>query len=249
MPSLKIIEIPKNLVSLFNNKNQEISFHSKYKQTVNFKVNNKIIAFQDKKLPLTPYSIKLAKFNSNIDVKDVQALLNSNKEFKCTDLKFEKSVKTRKIFLSKNLNFFLKSRATKSQILSAIFIQKTKNPFSAIIIKPENNLHKFVGLGNGLTPAGDDFIIGYILGNYLLNKITLKFKKRLKRIINTENATNDISRQFLDAAIDGNFNEFIIELVSKIKDNKSILTSLSKISRIGASSGLDLLSGLYLSIK
>jgi hypothetical protein len=249
MPSLKIIEIPKNLVSLFNKKENDISFHSKYKQTVNFKVNKKIIAFQDKNLPLTPYSVKLKNFDPNIEVKDVQQLLNLNKKFKFIDLKIEKSVKIRKIFLSKNLNYFLKSRASKSQILSAIFIQKTKNPFSAIIVNPKNNLDKFVGLGNGLTPAGDDFIIGYILGNYLLNKTTLKFKKKLRKIISKENATNDISRQFLDAAIDGYFNEFIIELVNKIKDNKSILALLSKISRIGASSGLDLLSGLYLSIK
>jgi hypothetical protein len=79
--------------------------------------------------------------------------------------------------------------------------------------------------------------------------VTPGFKEKLRKTVNVKNATNDISRQFLNAAIDGYFNEFIIELVNSVKDNKPIISSLSKISEIGASSGLDLLAGLYLCLK
>jgi hypothetical protein len=248
MLNLKITEIPNNLKTILGKKDLQISFHSKYKNTVNFNVNKKIIAFQDVKLPLTPYSIKTKNFNSNIDVEYVLELLNSKKGFKLVDLKINKSIQMSKVLLRKNLKSFLETRSNKSEILSAIFNHNI-NPFSEIIINPVNKLHKFIGLGNGLTPAGDDFIIGFILGNYLLKENKVDFKVKLRKLVNAKNATNDISSQFLNAAIDGYFNERIIELVSSIKDNKPILNSLKKISRIGASSGLDLLSGLYLSVK
>jgi hypothetical protein len=251
MHNLKIIEIPYNLKRILNKSDLEISFHSKYKKTINFNIDSKIIAFQDSDLPLTPYSIKTNNFNSNVDVQYIQDLLklSLNKEHKLVDLKIDKKISIDKVILRKNLNSFLLSKVNRSEILSAIFSKSINNHFSGIIIDPETNFNKFVGLGNGLTPAGDDFIIGFILGKYLLKKVTPEFKEKLRRTVNVKNATNDISRQFLNAAIDGYFNEFIIELVNSVKDNKPIISLLSKISEIGASSGLDLLAGLYLSLK
>lgn len=251
MHNIKIIEIPTNLVGIFNKKDVDISFHSKFKKTINFNVNNKIIAFQDKDLPLTPYSVKTKNFTLDIGVEHVRELLRIDlkKDNSLIDLKIDGSILINKVSLSKNIKKFLVSNTSKSEILSAIFTDDTNNPFWGIVTDPETNLYKYIGLGNGLTPAGDDFIIGFILGKYLLKKVTPKFKNKLRTIVNAKDATNDISRQFLNAAIDGYFNEFIIELVNSIKDSKSILSSLSKISGIGASSGLDLLSGLYLSIR
>jgi len=250
MLNTKIIEIPKNLEAILKKGNLEISFHSKYKNTVNFLVNKKIIAIQDKKLPLTPYSIKTSNFDSNISNEQVRALLkiNSSSELKFIDLKINKQTLLGNNSLRSNLELFLKKNKNRSEILSAVFDPKPDNPFANIVQHPEKNIYKFVGLGNGLTPAGDDFIIGFLLGRYLTKKVTKTFKSKISRIVNQDGATNDISRQFLNAAIDGYFNEYVIELTNNIKDRSSISESLNKISRIGASSGLDLLSGLYLSI-
>lgn len=247
---MEILAIPNNLKNIINIDNLEISFHSRYKKTVNFKVNNLIIAFQEQDLPLTPYSIKTNRSLTNLDSHEVSKLitkhLNNNSIYK--NLKIKKVDYFNKQDFVNKLEKFLKSKMLNSQILLAIF-KKEINPFTDLILDPTNKLTKFIGLGSGLTPAGDDFIIGYLLGLHLTESISEDINQKLIKAINIKDATNDISRQFLLAALDGHYNEFIVELVSQLNNSKPTCESLIKISSIGSSSGLDLLAGLYLAIR
>ena len=163
-------------------------------------------------------------------------------------MKIKKVEQFNREYFVNNLQNFLKSKILKSQIVFAIFRNEI-NPFSDLILDPPNNLTKFIGLGSGLTPAGDDFIIGYLLGLHLTESISEDIKQKLIKAINIKDATNDISRQFLLAALDGYYNEFIVELVAQLNNGKPTSESLIKISSIGSSSGLDLLAGLYLTIR
>ena len=72
---MEILAIPSNLKNIIAADNLEISFHSLYKKTINFKVNSLIIAFQEQDLPLTPYSIKTNRLLTNLDSHEVGKLL------------------------------------------------------------------------------------------------------------------------------------------------------------------------------
>lgn len=103
------------------------------------------------------------------------------------------------------------------------------------------NLRQFVGLGVGLTPSGDDFIVGLIsiLSRYdysgrWLNEIKNKFKSN-----NIEKKTTRVSAYMINYALEGYFNAALIELVCGKSDE-----SLDKVKSIGSTSGTDMLTGV-----
>jgi hypothetical protein len=247
---MELIAIPENLIAFLEQSNLKIKVHSRFKNTLNLKVNHLIIALQEPHLPLTPYSISVSKLEMN------------EAEFKRAidkDLNIKHKIKNLKIldnivFDAKNLKAKLRQvlsrNLNRSQLASAIFKPSLDNYFSNLVkLDISKNLNQFVGLGDGLTPAGDDFIIGYILGASLLNKNADDLKFKLSQDLKVAGATNDISRQYIEAGIDGIFNEYVINLVKVLHTGKDVLLSLQKIADIGASSGLDLLAGLYLSLN
>ena len=91
------------------------------------------------------------------------------------------------------------------------------------------------GRGKGLTPAGDDILLGYALIEYL-------HKKSIKLIYG--NYTTDISKQYFDAFNRGYVNEYMFDLFSK-----DVEEAVLNITKIGHTSGYDLLFGIFLGIK
>ena len=123
-----------------------------------------------------------------------------------------------------------------------------------------NDLHAFtsaalrvIGLGNGLTPSGDDFIGGIFFA--LAHSPRQAWIKRLPaakmQIHNTAKvSTNVISAALLDDMMAGCsycvLHEVLIALDSQ--DIKKINMSYKKLLTIGASSGADILAGLLLAL-
>ena len=122
------------------------------------------------------------------------------------------------------------------------------------------NLKSLVGLGWGLTPGGDDFILGllglsfYITGYYSTlyphekNSTTYHFVKRniTSHLPGYLNRTNFISRSYLNYALEGRFvGSFTIFLKALFQENKEKLKeSLDEITAFGACSGMDILAGV-----
>ena len=120
---MEILAIPSNLKNIIAADNLEISFHSLYKKTINFKVNSLIIAFQEQDLPLTPYSIKTNRLLTNLDSHEVGKLLTQqlNNKSVYKNLKIKKVEQFNRDYFINNLQNFLKSKILKSQIVFAIF--------------------------------------------------------------------------------------------------------------------------------
>ncbi|WP_168771128.1 DUF2877 domain-containing protein [Palleronia sediminis] len=119
---------------------------------------------------------------------------------------------------------------------------------------PDNTdaLSALVGMGQGLTPAGDDFLVGYLcLGRVFaamgdrprveLNRLAGSLRRRLCR-------TGDISEHHLRLALDGHFNSALCDLRSAMfqpaANYGSIRLAASDLAAIGASSGRDTLAGV-----
>lgn len=99
-----------------------------------------------------------------------------------------------------------------------------------------------IGLGPGLTPSGDDFLCGIFAGLLLAQLENHPFAAALHRevLLHMQN-TNDISQAFLSCALSGQFSE-PVKCLPQAKTSGQILEAFR---RIGHSSGMDTLAGIY----
>jgi hypothetical protein len=110
--------------------------------------------------------------------------------------------------------------------------------------------YKLVGLGPGLTPSGDDFLLGMMSSIYggfnLCPFIKTQLKQALKLLAISENQiTSEISRGLLYEASAGKVPEYLYNLTyslfySDIDDTSSCAKQLAN---IGATSGQDMIVG------
>jgi hypothetical protein len=109
-------------------------------------------------------------------------------------------------------------------------------------------LSALVGLGAGLTPAGDDFIAGYLAALWsrsyhqrqlaeLLRALSLPVGQLTLR-------ANAISRQILLDALEGHFAQCLTEVVRGLGGVGEITGAASRLLGVGHSSGADALCGL-----
>ena len=113
---------------------------------------------------------------------------------------------------------------------------------------------RLIGLGPGLTPAGDDFLGGYLAGRFAQSPggsrdpSVLKFTSLL---VPYAGGTGRVAQAFLRRALAGNFSEYIADLaraaVSGEEDEKRLLELAEKVLEFGATSGADALAGFLTS--
>jgi hypothetical protein len=113
-----------------------------------------------------------------------------------------------------------------------------------------NAARKMIGLGPGVTPSGDDILIGYLAG---LWSVTDEYDKRLRfvssfgeALLSLTKETNEISRTYLYHAIHGQFSSRLSKLVNTIGEGneEQTLVAAKDAMRVGHSSGMDSVTGL-----
>jgi hypothetical protein len=117
---------------------------------------------------------------------------------------------------------------------------------------PANSL---IGLGPGLTPSGDDLLVGYLAGLWCTvrgKSERAQFIASLgKTIIRLSRQTNDISRTYLYHAARGQVSSRLANLAEAISDGEN-LERLLKIAesamRVGHTSGMDAVTGLLMGL-
>ena len=104
------------------------------------------------------------------------------------------------------------------------------------LVKLSDQLSSIVGLGNGFTPSGDDFIVGFL---FCLNRILLCSNHKDAKFVITGN-TNWASKKFIDYSQNGIVIEplemFVNFLLSGEYETKFPLMDLIQ---VGKSSGID----------
>ncbi|MBY7144193.1 DUF2877 domain-containing protein [Virgibacillus sp. NKC19-3] len=111
----------------------------------------------------------------------------------------------------------------------------------------------WVGRGRGLTPSGDDMIIGVcaILSN--LGGINKSFLTQLEFYLlrKGKQRTTQIGYEYLLYATRNNFHSHIKQLSQQLLDleNSNFITALEKVAGFGHTSGTDTLLGMLLGIK
>jgi len=110
---------------------------------------------------------------------------------------------------------------------------------------PPGSITKLVGLGPGLTPSGDDFLVGMLVVLSLAGRFDLV--AAVDQVIRPtlEESTGPISRLHLAAALDGESSERLHVMVNAVLagDHDVLASRLVLISQVGHSSGWDTLAG------
>jgi hypothetical protein len=126
---------------------------------------------------------------------------------------------------------------------------RAHDPNTALLL-----LRELIGLGPGLTPAGDDFIIGWLAGLTLAaqSPTQRKFLAAMRAGVEALScATTPISRQHLDDACALMFSERLSDVCLAIASGASrpaVESSVAAQIAVGATSGADAAAGLMFAL-
>jgi hypothetical protein len=146
------------------------------------------------------------------------------------------------------------------------FVEKAAQTLREILCKAQNGSHlrdlsHLVGLGPGLTPSGDDFIAGVLLGEKVVSLRTaaqqkaqrgdreavIPFKVNKRAVWQSLTRTNDAGRTLLFQTLRGYFPSYLIQVVKnlgKAQKVEQITEAVGMAVSNGETSGTDALVGL-----
>lgn len=110
---------------------------------------------------------------------------------------------------------------------------------------------RMVGLGPGLTPAGDDMLLGYIaVYNHLGGDRKLRNLLH-SAILDNLPRTTRLSAQMLSDAVHGDYHEYVQAVIKALCTNAAgnLDTLLPRLLSVGASSGTDMAFGMAAALQ
>ncbi len=104
---------------------------------------------------------------------------------------------------------------------------------------------KLAGLGIGLTPAGDDFLMGVMHAAYIIHsaEVAKNISKQIADIAIP--LTTSLSGAWIKSASEGEAGELWHEFFEALINDENIFLPMSKILSVGETSGSDALAGFF----
>ncbi|MCW9732949.1 DUF2877 domain-containing protein [Avibacterium sp. 20-15] len=215
----------------YKDKNFELNCNYKvvsvFKNVINIKKGNKIYAIMNEDISPSPYSLilenELFLFIMKHISKNVFIPYFAVEEINC------KLSPSRKLLTSKNILKALDNIVRPQDFFEITFQQRRMNA----------KLKEMLGLGRGLTPSGDDYIVGYMAAYYAENEGIFEPFREIAAI--AKDYTNEISANYIENASRRLFKQEILDLMKSPENNVYINNMLS----FGSSSGVDVLYGIF----
>ena len=116
-------------------------------------------------------------------------------------------------------------------------------------VKVAETFSEFVGLGSGLTPSGDDFILGFLAFFHFLKKAPFRSnfirEIRNKLMNSVPGRTSYISEVYLNYGLNGQFSEILTAFIQGLftGDRKELMERTLRLINIGSTSGIDMIAG------
>lgn len=251
-------------------KAQNITVHSVYERTVNLKTDDELISLHRKRGELSPFGIvvsDIADFRRHFT--NGESLMSYDGGWRNMTVDWEtkacnavEGMRAGKVKTDHLASFYscllraLKIVGDRSSLTGLINGSSDENPLvrsmgealRTLVDRPSREkwevLRTLVGRGGGLTPASDDFIVGYAFAHMLRGD-----PLEMKALDNA--ATTDISRAYLAAASEGAFSAAFLELFEAIemKEQELMMRRILYLASTGHSSGTDALIGLTVGLR
>jgi hypothetical protein len=113
-------------------------------------------------------------------------------------------------------------------------------------------IRRLKGCGFGLTPSGDDFIAGVLVGLNLLQKMyRCRFRRTIDAVFTAALGHNVFSNTLLSLAQEGLLFGRMKNLITALtqKSERAVMTATKQLLAIGASSGADLGTGFFMTVR
>ncbi len=110
----------------------------------------------------------------------------------------------------------------------------------------QRNVSALLGLGHGLTPDGDDYLLGYLAALHHCHRLVAHFRVMANAVSIGLARTTGISQHYLQLASQGHFSQSILILINSIATNPQadvLINAADRVMQYGASSGIDTLAG------
>ena len=107
-----------------------------------------------------------------------------------------------------------------------------------------------VGRGRGLTPSGDDFLLGWLLVQQL-KQDNLENNELIMQKAQSPDYTTDVSRHYLRQAATGCYSQALLNLAKTLVEpaNEQVMAQrIAEIVAHGHSSGADTLAGIAVTL-
>lgn len=227
--------------------NQEFCVHSVFEQVINLQgcKSAQLICFSSK---------YLARYTLQVS----QATLNSLKQ-NLPSLLYIKVESQKSCALNSYNSSFILGLTLEQRLELAISLEQLIHSlpdlhesllelsFQKYIQNPEILIANLVGLGHGLTPSGDDFIVGYLCASLAMHYDVSNIVNFLN--LQAIHLTNQISASYLLNAAQGLFPQPLLELVSASSTHQFLNQADYIIKNIGSTSGRDLILGIIALLK
>lgn len=251
-------------------KTSNFKIHSVFRNVINLLDDDShIISIVTKNVDRSPYSVIVDAddFSSYIDcigdtvdamtnkiyINETTIDLSTTNIYELQRGKFKKNTDT----IRKNL-FYLDEiivgikdteKSCFANIANALIMERIELMKYAYFEGNTDNIIKWgrslIGLGQGLTPSGDDVLMGIYLVLGLENSKIPQSDRVLGEIIHGMiGATTDISYQGLLRSSQGYYRGILVDTVESICTDKNISKALNEVLSIGHSSGYDLILGM-----
>ncbi len=270
---IKSIYSSKELLEILEEK--EYKIHSVYKSGFNILVDNQLCFIGNKRNMLLPYGILISvidiqamltkidpntttfrweKESKSFGAKEISIYCNESIIF--TSKMSEGEVLNKKEQLKSNSKYInmewdtgFDKKIKELRICENAEIRSLYNEVQGDALNQYEMLKKFVGKGRGLTPAGDDFLIGLLWVNQINPFATKEFILELERLFKNKQTTV-VSVHYYMAAYKKLYNGALLNLEKGlILGREEILQeSVEQLRTMGDTSGIDLLAGITTTI-
>lgn len=111
-------------------------------------------------------------------------------------------------------------------------------------------LLKWIGYGLGLTPAGDDFLVGILFADKICPILGKEFLEEFRELIMEEKYTTDISTHYYISAFQNCYNDALLDMYQALItiDEKLLRKSIDKVLQFGHTSGSDMIAGILVGL-
>src|SRR5699024_3674221 len=113
----------------------------------------------------------------------------------------------------------------------------------------ENVLRYFIGRGKGLTPSGDDHLVGLLAIDVITGAFRPTFSNTIQSLISNESLTTDVGREYMKYALYGHFSSDVVQVTKNLFDENQdaeIREHMIKLLKLGHSSGVDTAFGMLI---
>jgi len=235
-------------------------FHSRFNRAVNFTQANRLISVVDETIGDGPLNIVLPDFHASpsrgpLQVFAREVIFEGRKHPIASRYSSTISGKPRDLSAFKRLLTTTAPPKSLAFLLDESRVQNFQTGFERrFVAHVQHSVHEIFhgdriegvralsGCGIGLTPSGDDFLAGHLIGLHLRGENT-------DDVFEAARSDNIFSNTFLDLARQGRLFGRMKDLIHALMHGGAVRQCMERLFAVGSTSGADLATGFYMTVN